>query len=63
MGIKSIKSNTGSRAAAKGSGVVITKSSRGIKVTDNGVIRMKFTVISKTELKGYKHPLYKPLIP
>jgi len=67
MGIASIKSGTRSKAKRStndvAKGVVVTKTARGFSVTDNGVVRMKFKVISKAELKGYQHPLYKPLIP
>jgi len=44
-------------------GVVITKSAGLIKLIDNGILRMKFQVISDMELKRYEHPMYKPLIP
>lgn len=67
MGTASIKSSTNTDANAtinaKANGVVVTKTARGFNVTDNGVVRMRFKVLSKAELKSYKHPLYKPLIP
>ena len=65
MGIASIESGKSSKIKrnAENLGVVVTKTARGFSVADNGIVRMKFKVISKAELKNYHHPLYKPLIP
>lgn len=51
------------KRGAKSKGVVVTKTAKGLKLTDNGVVKLQFKVVSKTEMKQYKHPMYKPLLP
>ena len=52
-----------SKKDTKAKGVVVTKTAKGLKLTDNGVVKLQFKVVSKTEMKQYKHPMYKPLLP
>jgi len=67
MGITISKVKTPVKASGKGGanaqGVVVTKTSRGLKLTDNGVIKLNFKVVSKAEMQRSKHPIYKPLLP
>lgn len=66
MGVAAGKSRTvgnapGKRGIAKG--IVITKTTKSLKLTDNGITKLSFKVVSKAEMKLYKHPMYKPLLP
>ena len=52
-----------SKKDTKAKGVVVTKTAKGLKLTDNGVVKLQFKVVSKIEMKQYKHPMYEPLLP
>ena len=67
MGVTINKAKTvvkySSKRVTNAQGVVVTKTSRGLKLTDNGVIKLNFKVVSKAEMQRSKHPIYKPLLP
>ena len=67
MGIVTVKAGQvvtpTAKRGVKAQGVVVTKTPKSLKLTDNGIVKLKFKVVSKTEMKQYKHPMYKPLLP
>ena len=51
------------QGGAKAKGVVVSITSEGLQLADNGVIKLNFKVVAKAEMQQCKHPMYKPLLP